>query len=126
MADTLKIRKDLRLIAELLWGNGSSGVECFDHKSYDDETLIPHIDIDGERVLVDTFIINRDGSQFTIISGDDSYTLDMDAIPSEWDDDYFIEIGLDTLLRDVYYETSESCEIGDYELDFMDKYPFII
>ena len=126
MANTLKIRKELEKFAELLWNNGCNGVECFDHKSYDDETLIPHLDIDSERVLVDTFIINRDGSQFTIISGDDSYTIDMDAIPSEWDDDYFIEIGLDTLLRDVYYETSESCEIGDYELDFMDKYPFII
>lgn len=126
MADTLKIRKDLRLIAELLWSNGSSGVECFDHKSYEDETDIPHLDIDGERVLVDTFIINRDGSQFTIISGRDSYILDMDAIPSEWDDDYFIEIGLDTLLRDVYYETAESYEIGDYELDFIENYPYII
>ena len=126
MANTLKIRKELEKIAELLWSNGCNGIIHFDHKSYDDETLIPHIDIDGERVLVDTFIINRDGSQFTIISGDDSYTLDMDSIPSEWDDDYFIEIGLDTLLRDVYYETSESWEIGDYELDFMDKYPFII
>lgn len=126
MANTLAIRKDLRLIAELLWSNGSSGVECFDHKSYDDETLIPHIDIDGERVLVETFLINRDGSQFTIISGMDSYTLDMDAISSEWDDDYFIEIGLDRLLRDVYYETAESCEIGDYELDFIEKKPYIV
>jgi hypothetical protein len=43
----------------------------------------------------------------------------MDAIPSEWDDDYFIEIGLDVLLRDVYYETDDSYEIGDYELDFL-------
>lgn len=119
MTNTLKFRKELEKIAELLWSNGCSGVECFDHKSYDDETDIPHLDIDGERVLVDTFIINRDGSEFTIISGRDSYILDMDAIPSEWDDDYFIEIGLDTLLRDVYYETSESWEIGDYELDFI-------
>lgn len=126
MADTLAIRKDLRLIAELLWSNDYNGVIYFNHKSYDDETLIPHLDIDGKRVLVDTFSINRDGSQFTIISGRDSYILDMDAIPSEWDDDYFIEIGLDTLLRDVYYETSESCEIGDYELDFLDRYPFVI
>lgn len=121
MSNTLAIRKDLRLIAELLWSNGCNGVVCFDHKSYDDETDIPHIDIDGERVLVDTFNINRDGSQFTIISGRDSYILDMDAIPSEWDDDYFIEVGLDTLLRDVYYETDKSWEIGDYELDFLNK-----
>lgn len=121
MANTLEIRKELEKIAELLWSNGCDGIIHFDHKSYDDETLIPHIDIDGERVLVDTFIINRDGSEFTIISGRDSYILDMDAIPSEWDDDYFIEIGLDVLLRDVYYETSESFDIGDYELDFLNK-----
>lgn len=119
MANTLKIRKELEKIAELLWSNGSNGVVWFDHKSYDIETDIPHIDVDGERVWVETFLINKDGSQFTICAGNDTYTLDMDAIPSEWDDDYFIEIGLDVLLRDVYYETSESWEIGDYEMDFI-------
>lgn len=121
MSKTLKIRKELEKIAKLLWSNGREGKIHFDHKSYDDETLIPHIDIDGERVWVETFLIHRDGSQFTLCSGVDTYTLDMDAIPSEWDDDYFIEIGLDTLLRDVYYETSESYEIGDYELDFLNR-----
>ena len=119
MADTLKIRKEIEKIAELLWSNGCDGIIHFDHKSYDDQTLIPHIDIDGERVLVDTFIINRDGSQFTIISGRDSYILDMDAIASEWNDDYFDQIGMFELLQDVYYETTESYDIGDYEIDFL-------
>ena len=122
MNKTLKIRKELESIARLLWVGGYDGTIYFDHKSYDDETLIPHIDIDGVRVLVSEFTINRDGSQFSIIDTDDnSYILDMDAIPEEWDDDYFIEIGLDTLLRDVYYETDESCEIGDYEIDFLNE-----
>ena len=119
MADTLAIRKELRLIAELLWSNGYNGVIYFNHKSYDDETLIPHLDIDGERVWVDTFNINRDGSQFTIISGRDSYILDMDAISSEWDDEYFKQIGMFELLQNVYYETKESYDIGDYEIDFL-------
>lgn len=119
MSKTLKIRQELEKIAELLWKNGNNGVVCFDHKSYDIETDIPHIDVDGERVLVETFLINKDGSQFTICAGNDTYTIDMDDIPSEWDDDYFIEIGLDVLLRDVYYETSVSGDIGDYELDFL-------
>lgn len=114
MNKTLKIRKELESIARLLWVGGYDGTIYFDHKSYDDETLIPHIDIDGVRVLVSEFTINRDGSQFSIIDTDDN-----SYIPEEWDDDYFIEIGLDTLLRDVYYETNESCEIGDYELDFL-------
>lgn len=115
----MEIEKRLKEIASLLWDNGYDGKVCFDHKSYDDETLIPHIDIDGERVLVETFLINREGNQLTLISDDDSYILDIDAIPSEWDDDFFIEIGLDAILRDVYYETKESWEIGDYELDFI-------
>ena len=120
MNKTMKIRKELESIARLLWVGGYDGTIYFDHKSYDDETLIPHLDIDGKRVLVESFIITRDGSQFSIIDTDDNYyILDMDAIPEEWNDDYFIEIGLDTLLRDVYYETAESCEIGDYELDFL-------
>lgn len=119
MGKTLEIRKELEKIAGLLWDNGNNGVVYFDHKSYDNETDIPHIDVDGERVWVDKFIINKDGSQFTICAGEDAYTLDMNNIPNEWDDDYFIEIGLDALLRDVYYETSESYEIGDYEMDFI-------
>lgn len=118
MANTLKIRKELDKIAELLWDNGNNGVVCFDHNSYDNETDIPHIDVDGERVCVETFLINKDGSQFTICAGIDTYTIDMNDIPSEWDDDYFIEIGLDVLLRDVYYETIVSGDIGDYDLDF--------
>lgn len=117
----LEIRKELEKIAELLWTNGYEGKVYFDHASYDDELDIPHIDIDGERVWVDRFIINKDGSQFAIYAGKDTYILDMDAIPSEWDDDYFIEIGLDVLLRDVYYETNESGDIGDYELNFLKK-----
>lgn len=119
MANTLKIRNELEKISELLWRNGNNGVVCFDHKSYDNETDIPHIDVDGERVLVETFLINKDGSKFTICAGEDAYTLDMNNIPNEWDDDYFIEIGLDVLLRDVYYETNESYEFCDYELDFL-------
>ena len=116
----LKIRKELEKIAKLLWTNGCNGRVYFDHASYDDELDIPHIDIDGERVWVDMFIINRDGSQFTIIdTNSNTYILDMNNIPDEWNDDYFIEIGLDVLLRDVYYETNESGDIGDYELDFL-------
>ena len=121
MANTLQIRKELGKIAELLWGNGENGVVCFDRSSYDLESDIPHLVIDGKYVIVDTFIINKDGSQFTVCDDNkrDSYTLDMDAIPTEWDDNYFIEVGLDALLRDVYYETKESYEIGDYEMDFI-------
>lgn len=121
MGNTLEIRKELKKIAELLWDNGENGVVCFDRSSYDLESDIPHLIIDGKYVVVDTFIINKDGSQFTVCDEDerDSYTLDMDAIPTEWDDDYFIKVGLDALLRDVYYETKESYEIGDYEMDFI-------
>jgi hypothetical protein len=43
----------------------------------------------------------------------------MTNLPKGWNDDVFEEIGLFNLLQDVYYETSMSYEIGDYELDFI-------
>ena len=121
MKNQSRFNEELSRMASYLWANGYDGKIYFDHKSYDDNRDIPHLLIDGERVLVDTFIINRDGSQFTIISGRNSYILDMDAIPSEWDDEYFEQIGMFELLRDIYYETTESYDIGDYEIDFLKK-----
>lgn len=118
---TMKIHDYLKKIGELLYSNEEyNGRVYFDHKSYDDENDIPSIIIDDKRVLVEEFHISEDCDFISIYDDNNNlYMLDMNAIPSEWNDDYFEEIGLFNLLQDVYYETSMSYEIGDYELDFI-------
>lgn len=119
----LEIRKEINAIAKHLYANGYEGTIHFDHKTYDDSLDIPSLDIDGERVWVSSFYVNETGNILVITDSDNNaYSTNFDEIPEEWNDDYFVEIGLDTLLRDVYYETTESYEIGDYELDFLPKF----
>jgi hypothetical protein len=116
----MEIKKRLIEIANLLYTEDYDGVIYFDHKSYDDDNDIPRLNIDNEIVKVEQFVINRDGTLITIV--DDKcygYTLDMVNLPDGWDDSMFEEIGMFDLIRDVYYETKESWEIGDYESDFI-------
>lgn len=117
----MKIHDYLKKIGELLYSNEEyNGRVYFDHKSYDNDNDIPSIIIDDKKVLVEEFHINEDCDFISIYDDNNNlYMLDMNAIPSEWNDDYFEEIGLFNLLQDVYYETSMSYEIGDYELDFI-------
>ena len=122
MANTLTIRKELAMIADYLWANGYNGIIYFDHKSYDDNRDIPHLLIDAELVYVYKFYINREVTLMQITDDENNlYTLDLTALPEEWDDEYFDQIGMFELLQDVYYETTESYEIGDYEIDFLKK-----
>lgn len=118
---TMKIHNYLNKIGELLYSNEEyNGRVYFNHKSYDNNNDIPSIIIDDKKVLVEEFHINEDYDFISIYDDNNNlYMLDMNAIPSEWNDDYFEEIGLFNLLQDVYYETSMSYEIGDYELDFI-------
>lgn len=116
----MEIRKRLEEIATLLWRNGYKGRVCFDHKSYDDENDIPRIKIGGQIIKVAEFAIERDGDIISIVDDEgDFYSLWVSGASDEWNDSYYESIGLFDLIRDVYYETTESCEIGDYELDFI-------
>lgn len=118
---TMKIHDYLKKIGELLYSNKEyNGRVYFDHKSYDDTNDIPCIIIDDKKVLVEEFYISEDCNIISIFDNECfSYTLDMTNLPKGWNDDVFEEIGLFNLLQDVYYETSMSYEIGDYELDFI-------
>jgi hypothetical protein len=94
----------------------------FDHKSYDLEEDIPHIIIDGKRENVHTAQFNEDGSTLIIVTDSYEYTLGFyededtttEEILKEAD-----EMGLYDLFSDIFYETEESWEIGDFELDFL-------
>lgn len=115
----MEINKHLQSISGLLWANDYDGVVHFDHKSYDFSEDIPHLLIDGKRVLIDKFFISKGGDFIGIWSGNDYYTLDMNYLPEDWNDTTFEDMGLFDLLQDVFYETEMSWEIGDYELNFM-------
>ena len=118
----LTIQKRLKEIANLLWENGYEGKVYFDHKSYDDENDIPRIKTGGEIVLVEQFSINKEGDIVSVTNENgDFYSMMITGWSDEWNDSYYESVGLFDLLRDVYYETDESYEIGDYEMDFIEE-----
>lgn len=120
MKNQSRFKKELSSLSSYLWANDYNGVIYFDHKSYDDNRDIPHLLIDGELVYVVKFYVNREETLMQITDDENKvYTLDLTELPEEWNDDYFDQIGMFELLQDVYYETTESYEIGDYEIDFL-------
>lgn len=116
----MEIKKQAKKLAELLHSSKDyNGSVYFDHDSYDDPSNIPYIIINEEIISVDEFHIDESGNKIEIYSGDDKYSMDFRTIPEEWDDIYFDGINMFNLFMNVYYETSMSYEIGDYEMDFL-------
>ena len=117
----MKVKEIAKKIADLLYlWEHNKGVIYFGFKTYEDINDIPTLLIDGELIYVDEFRISKNGKKIIIIDDEcNEYTLDFDNIPDEWNDEYFDEIGMFELFRDVYYETENSWGIGDYEKDFL-------
>lgn len=91
----------------------------FDFKSYDNEEDIPHI-FDGlTRCNVEVVRFNDDGDFFEILTNSVSMGIRLYDITEKEFEREANEIGLYELLNDIYYETDESYEIGDFELDFL-------
>lgn len=87
----------------------------FDLKSYDDESTLPCI-IDNEKVLVvESALLSNDG-QTLEVDFKDGTNMRYDIQPN---DDECNELGIYQLLKDMYMETDYSCEIGDFEQDFL-------
>ena len=118
----MKVKEIAKKIADLLYSmEHNKGVIYFDFKSYDNPLDIPSLIIDGELIPIEEFRISENGNKIVVLDDDcNVYTLEFDKIPDEWNDDYFDEIGMFELFRDVYYETENSSEIGDYEMDFLE------
>jgi len=109
----------VKKLAELLYKDDGvyEGVVCFDWSSYDDENDIPCLIIDGKAVKIDEFQVNKDGTQISVISGCNNYILDLTVSP--FTEQEYEDMGMYTLLSNVYYETDYSWEIGDFEIDFL-------
>ena len=97
-------------------------VVYFDHKSYDFAEDIPHI-FDGEqRINVNGVVFNHNGTLVEIGTDNGSIYVTLDREQYEGNEDFINtcnEMKLIDLFRDVYYETNESWEIGDFEGDFL-------
>lgn len=94
----------------------------FDHKSYDFAEDIPHIIMDGKRENVLSIQFNDDGSFLNIETETYEYGIGF----YEDEDTTFEQIlkeaeemGLYDLFSNIYYETEESWEIGDFETHFL-------
>lgn len=95
----------------------------FDHKSYDCPNDIPFIIIGNKRYRVDGVHFVEEGILDIHLSDNilTNITINFRNIGLE-DDEFDIELQryeLSGLFRDIYYETEDSWEIGDYELDFL-------
>ena len=106
-------------IADLLYDEqycNYNGNVYFDFSSYDDDSLIPYTYIDGEKELINHFWTNNDGTTISIsLANGEHY----DANLNELDEQTMEDMRLLDILRDVYYQTEQSWEIGDFELDFL-------
>ena len=97
----------------------------FDHKSYDDANDIPHLMVDGIRFNVETAKFNEYG-KFLEVTGSTnmnpcslagmgfSFNLTAEMIEEECK-----KMGMYELFSNIYYETNESYNIGDFEIDFL-------
>lgn len=113
----LDIKREGRLLADLLYNNGYNGIICFDDINYDNEEDIPHLWVNGNLFIVASFKIDKKGVIVEVWNEEnESISIDL----NKHDYEYYDNIGLFTLFQDVYYETKESWEIGDYEMDFLD------
>ena len=115
------IQNECAELAKLLAGRKIS----FDFKSYDDDNDIPHIYINGSRFNVDTAYFDDD--KLIIITTDlyfRSFSINYkycgEKSLKDFNDDLSC-IGVDRLIRDMYYETEESYVIGDFETEFLQE-----
>lgn len=107
----MTIREEIKKVGQLLNGK----LMAFDHNSYDLKEDIPHLFLEGKRQDINYVEIYDDGRMMNVYTNDGVYGLGL----YEMIDKELEEMGMDTLLRDIYYNHSRSWEIGDYEDDFL-------
>ena len=91
----------------------------FDFKSYDDENDIPRISDGGKWYKVESVRFNDEGDFFEVITDSFACGIGFYDITEEEFNEGATEMGLYELLSNVYYETDESMELGDFETDFL-------
>lgn len=101
----------------------------FDHKSYDDVNDIPHLMVDGIRFNVETAKFNEYGKFLEVTGSTDMNPCSLAGMGITFVEDENLteelieteckEMGMYELFSNIYYETNESNDIGDFEIDFL-------
>ena len=114
----MKISQICKKLAELLYQEGSdyNGKIWFDFSLYEYNLDIPYIVLNGNRILIESVFITKDGE--TIIATSDKNKAYLFKL-SDYTDEELVDMNIYGLLSDVYYETGCSWWIGDFELDFL-------
>lgn len=117
----MKTTDIFRKVAQFLWENGYNGRIIFDFKSYDNPQDIPHIrTLTGKRLPVDSVTMSRDGSRMVVTAIRKDNLPERITVRNRFGSILRLR-GIHTLLQDIYYETDESWEVGDFESDFLKK-----
>ena len=114
----MKILEISRKLAELLYKDLDvyNGCVSFDFSSYEYEIDIPYIIFNGMTLKIANVIISKDGNTIEVTDDkENTYLINL----LDYDDMQLNYMCIDNLLYDVYYETSYSYEIGDFENDFL-------
>lgn len=115
----MRITEVVKKLAELLNGR----TIYFDLKSYSEDAEPPYLIVYGDRKIVEEVTLNKEGTYLEVSFADgsggsfDFYAendLDIDEIEEECG-----EMGIYNLLKDMYMETDESFDLGDFEQDFL-------
>jgi hypothetical protein len=112
------LKEQIVVLAKLLYKQKGvyDGNVTFDFMSYEDINDIPKINVDGREILISNFYVNDNGDLIELTDDfDNVYTINIKAY-SEYE---LKEIGIDTLIYDVYYETDYSY-VKDFE-DFLNE-----
>ena len=113
----METKEIVKKLAKLLYKDEGvyDGVLCFDWSSYEYEDDIPHIILDNKLIKIEEFQVNKEGNKIIIYTDDNKYVLNLEM----FNENDFKNMGMYSLLMNIYYETDYSWELGDFEIDFL-------
>ena len=113
----MTIKDIAKKLAKLLKGRTT----YFDFKSYDIQDDVPHIFVNGVRYDITYVKMEKNGSYMECCGDYEGtgvdYSLGVSIRTST--ETELEKMGIPALLHDIYYETYESVELGDFEDDFL-------
>lgn len=115
-----EFRNSVRKLGKLLTAKNGRGYVTFDPSSYDDINDIPVLLYQGVPYMVDSVQIDPKRDEMTVNLAEGPYSsimFNIEETDNENDPDFDQE-NLAEIIRETYFGTEESWEIGDFE-DFI-------
>ena len=116
-----EFRAIIRKLGKLMTEKGKRGIVVFDPSSYDDINDIPVFLYQGAPYIVKSVEINTKSDELIIYFSEGpfhSITFPIASLDIEGESDYDPE-NIEEIIKETYYGTSQSWEIGDFE-DFIE------